>query len=179
MESTKNPRYYFDFRKERKSAAKGETAFTPATSLFAALGAALDFVRQMGNGDTAAGRKALVDNAELAAYLNKRQIPGVRAYPTRFTPTESNFKGKRIEGVRFTITNRELFDSTRLGLELAAAVQSLYPGKIDFTLSKRLIGSDDVIRRLQAGEDPRLIQQSFQEPLANFIKLRDQYLLYR
>jgi uncharacterized protein YbbC (DUF1343 family)/CubicO group peptidase (beta-lactamase class C family) len=116
---------------------------------------------------------------ELAAYLNKRQIPGVRAYPTRFTPSESNFKGKRIEGVRFAITNRELFDSTRLGLELAAAVQSLYPGKIDFTLSKRLIGSDDVIRRLQAGEDPRLIQQSFQDPLAAFLKLRDQYLLYR
>ena len=40
-------------------------------------------------------------------------------------------------------SNRDLLDSTRLGLELAAAVQSLYPGKIDFTLSKRLIGSDD------------------------------------
>ncbi len=115
---------------------------------------------------------------ELAAYLNKRQIPGVRAYPTSFTPSESNFKGKRIEGVRFEITNRDLFDSTRLGLELAAAVQSLYPGKIDLTLSKRLIGSDDVVRRLHAGEDPRLIQQSFQDALANFVKQREPYLLY-
>jgi aspartate aminotransferase-like enzyme len=69
MEAAKNPRYYFDFRKERKAAAKGESAFTPATSLFAALGAALDFIRQMGSGDLAAGRKALVDNAELAAGL--------------------------------------------------------------------------------------------------------------
>ncbi len=67
METAKNPRYYFDFRKERKAAAKGESAYTPATSLFAALGAALDFIRQMGNGDLVAGRKALVDNAELAA----------------------------------------------------------------------------------------------------------------
>src|SRR5947209_6869261 len=74
MESTKNPRYYFDFRKERKSAAKGETAFTPATSLFAALGAALDFIRQMGNGDLAAGRKALVDNAELAAEMTRAGV---------------------------------------------------------------------------------------------------------
>ena len=41
METAKSPRYYFDFRKERKAAAKGESAFTPATSLFAALGAAL------------------------------------------------------------------------------------------------------------------------------------------
>src|SRR6202795_588495 len=71
METTKNPRYYFDFRKERKAAAKGESAFTPATSLFAALGAALDFIRQMGNGDLAAGRKALVDNAELAAEMTR------------------------------------------------------------------------------------------------------------
>src|SRR6476660_311657 len=70
-ETAKSPRYYFDFRKERKAAARGESAYTPATSLFAALGAALDFVRQMGKGDLAAGRKALVDNAELAAQMTR------------------------------------------------------------------------------------------------------------
>jgi len=71
METAKSPRYYFDFRKERKAAAKGESAYTPATSLFAALGAALDFIRQMGDGDLVAGRKALVDNAELAAEMTR------------------------------------------------------------------------------------------------------------
>jgi aspartate aminotransferase-like enzyme len=71
METTKSPRYYFDFRKERKAAAKGESAYTPATSLFAALGAALDFVRQMGKGDLAAGREALINNAELAAEMTR------------------------------------------------------------------------------------------------------------
>jgi len=74
METAKNPRYYFDFRKERKSAAKGETAYTPATTLVAALGASLDFIRQMGNGDLAAGRKALVDNAELAAEMTRAGV---------------------------------------------------------------------------------------------------------
>ena len=71
METAKSPRYYFDFRKERKAAAKGESAFTPATSLFAALGAALDFIRQMGNGDVSAGRNMLIDNAELAAAMTR------------------------------------------------------------------------------------------------------------
>ena len=71
METAKSPRYYFDFRKERKSAAKGETAYTPATSLFAALAAALDFVRDMGDGDVAQGREALVNNAELAAEMTR------------------------------------------------------------------------------------------------------------
>src|SRR6202045_1067611 len=71
METTKSPRFYFDLRKERKSAAKGESAYTPATSLFAALGAALEFVRRMGEGDLVKGREALVNNAELCAEMTR------------------------------------------------------------------------------------------------------------
>jgi aspartate aminotransferase-like enzyme len=71
MEKTTSPRYYFDLRKERKSAAKGETAYTPATSLFAALGAALEFVRSMGKGDLAKGREELINNAELCAAMTR------------------------------------------------------------------------------------------------------------
>lgn len=120
-----------------------------------------------------------IQGRQLAAYLNQRLIPGVRIYPTSFMPSESNFKGERIEGLRFVIINREVFDSTRLGMELAAAIQKLYPGKIDLGLSRRLIGSDDVIRRLAAGEDPRLVQQSFQDAVADFVRLRERYLLYK
>src|ERR1700734_1850636 len=71
MDATTSPRYYFDLRKERKSAAKGESSYTPATSLFAALGAALEFIREMGHGDLAKGREALVNNAELCAAMTR------------------------------------------------------------------------------------------------------------
>src|ERR1700757_5108414 len=71
MDTTTSPRYYFDLRKERKSAAKGESAYTPATSLFAALGAALEFVRSMGNGELSSGREELVNNAELCAEMTR------------------------------------------------------------------------------------------------------------
>ena len=71
METTSSPRYYFDLRKERKSAAKGESAYTPATSLFAALGAALEFIRAMGKGDLSKGREELVNNAELCADMTR------------------------------------------------------------------------------------------------------------
>ena len=98
--------------------------------------------------------------------------------PRAFTPTESVFKGVKVEGVRFVITNRELLDATRLGLELAVAIQKLYPGKIDFSQDKRLIGSDDVIRRIQAAEDPRTIQESFQDAVNAFAEMRARYLLY-
>jgi uncharacterized protein YbbC (DUF1343 family)/CubicO group peptidase (beta-lactamase class C family) len=119
-----------------------------------------------------------IGGRELAAYLNTRQIPGVRVYATSFTPTESNFKGTRIEGVRFQIVNREMFDAARLGMELIAAIQKLYPGKVDFSLSKRIIGSNDMIQRLKAGEDPRNLQTLMQDDVESFIAKRAQYLLY-
>jgi aspartate aminotransferase-like enzyme len=77
METTKSPRFYFDLRKERKAAAKGETSSTPATSLFAALGAALEFIRGMGNGGLAKGREMLVDSAELCAEMTRAGVQAV------------------------------------------------------------------------------------------------------
>jgi aspartate aminotransferase-like enzyme len=66
-----NPRYYFDLRKERKNAAKGESSYTPAVSLIAALGAALEYIAGQGGGDLAEGRKKLVDNAETIAAMTR------------------------------------------------------------------------------------------------------------
>jgi aspartate aminotransferase-like enzyme len=71
MESTKNPRYYFDLRKERKNGAKGESSYTPSTALVAALAAALDYVREQGGGDLVAGRELLINNAETAAAMTR------------------------------------------------------------------------------------------------------------
>jgi len=74
METAKSPRYYFDLRKERKAAAKAESSYTPATSLFAGLAAALDYVRQMGDGNLAAGRNALIGNAEMCAAMTRAGV---------------------------------------------------------------------------------------------------------
>lgn len=78
MESATSPRYYFDLRRERKAAAKGESAFTPATALVAALAAALDYIRAAGEGDLAAGRDALILNAELAAAMTRAAAEALR-----------------------------------------------------------------------------------------------------
>ncbi len=69
METAKQPRFYFDLRKERKSQAKGESAFTPATALIAGLAASLDYIRRAGNGNLADGRDALIHNAETSAAM--------------------------------------------------------------------------------------------------------------
>jgi aspartate aminotransferase-like enzyme len=80
MEATYNPRYYFDLRKERKNAKNGESAYTPAVALIAALGAALQYIAaQAGTpenpaGDIAAGRRKLVENAETIAAMTRAAL---------------------------------------------------------------------------------------------------------
>ncbi len=74
MEISLNPRYYFDLRKERKNAAKAESAYTPAVSLIAGLAAALDFIAAQGDGDLSAGRAALVNNAEICAAMTRSAV---------------------------------------------------------------------------------------------------------
>jgi uncharacterized protein YbbC (DUF1343 family) len=116
--------------------------------------------------------------AEFAAYLNRQFIPGIRFYPTRFVPESAALKGKTVEGVRFVITDREAFSPIRLGLEIAAALQELYPGKINLDKCATLIGSNAVIRALRNGTDPETIEDKLRAPNEEFKARRKPYLLY-
>jgi aspartate aminotransferase-like enzyme len=85
MEQSKNPRYYFDLRKERKNAVKGESAYTPAVALVAGLGAALDYIAGQAGGDLEKGRIALVDNAQVNAAATRAGLLALGF--TLFAPT--------------------------------------------------------------------------------------------
>src|SRR5262249_18383220 len=112
---------------------------------------------------------AWIRGPELAQFLNTRLIPGVRVYPTRFND---------LQGVRFVITNRELFSSVRLGLEIAYGIEKLYPGKIDPELSRSLIGNRRVIDAIKAGEDPTTTIQRMDDSVKQFLERRKPFLLY-
>jgi len=119
-----------------------------------------------------------IRGSELAQFLNARFIPGVRAYATRFQPASGPFAGKTIEGVRFVILNREQFDSVELGLDLAYALQKLYPGKINFEACRFLIGNRETIDALKAGREPREIEDRAARDTRAFEDRRRPYLLY-
>jgi aspartate aminotransferase-like enzyme len=80
MEATYNPRYYFDLRKERKNAKNGESAYTPAVALIAALGAAFNYIAgqaatpEKPEGDLVEGRKKLIENAETIAAMTRAAV---------------------------------------------------------------------------------------------------------
>jgi len=85
MEKAKSPRYYFDLRKERKNAVKGESAYTPAVALVAGLGAALDYIAGQAGGDLEKGRIALVNNARVNAAGTRAGLVALGF--TLFAPT--------------------------------------------------------------------------------------------
>jgi aspartate aminotransferase-like enzyme len=85
MEASKNPRYYFDLRKERKNAVNGESAYTPAVALIAGLGAALDYIASQAGGDLEKGRIALVNNSEKNAEATRAGLVALGF--TLFAPT--------------------------------------------------------------------------------------------
>ncbi len=119
-----------------------------------------------------------IGGRELAAYLNRRRVPGVRAYPIRFRPESSRFAGTAIEGVRFVITDRDEFRSVRLGLEVGAALGQLYPDRVRWEDNIGLIGSTAFLTALRQGVDPRQIVASEREALEHFSAVRRRYLLY-
>lgn len=120
-----------------------------------------------------------INGRELAAFLNARYIPGVRVYATRFRPSSSNLAGQTIEGVRFVITDRNEFDSTRFGLELGYALEKLYPGKIPWDVNRFLIGNHEAIAAGKKGADPRSTVQQMEDSLVAFNQRREKYLLYK
>ena len=119
-----------------------------------------------------------ISGPRLADYLQKRKISGVSIEPVTFVPRSDRFCGKSCQGVRFRVVDRNNFDAPALGVELASALYRLYPGKFDFGNTASMIGSREVLQAIKNGEDPRQIRQKWQPELANFLKKRQNYLLY-
>ncbi len=152
MDIALNPRYYFGLRKARKNAQKADFTYTPPVSLLAALSAALDFIAAQAEGDLAAGRIALIHNAEICAAMTRAAIeamglslfapgapsaavttvvapPGadssviVRELESRFAATISNGQGK-LEGQIFRIAHLGLVDPMDM-LALIGALEQI------------------------------------------------------
>jgi aspartate aminotransferase-like enzyme len=173
MEISLNPRYYFDLRKERKNAAKGESAYTPAVALIAALGAALDYIAGQADGDLAAGRAKLVENAETIAAMTRAAVeamglklfaPGspaaaatavlppdgmdsgvfVKELKTRFAAVITNGQGE-MKGQIFRIAHLGYFDYMDTIALVGALEQVAYALKLPgFAFGKALIAAQNV-----------------------------------
>jgi aspartate aminotransferase-like enzyme len=64
IENAKSSKFYFDYQKERKNNAKGESSYTPAITLIVAAREAIKYIRSV-------GRDSLIANAGLLASATR------------------------------------------------------------------------------------------------------------
>jgi uncharacterized protein YbbC (DUF1343 family) len=116
--------------------------------------------------------------SKLARYLNEREISGARFVPVSFTPSASVFTNQRCEGVNIVVTDRDALDAPELGLEIAAALEQLYPDQYNLAKLDGLMLNKAALDAVTAGQDPRHIAEDWQEAIDHFNGTRAKYLLY-
>jgi uncharacterized protein YbbC (DUF1343 family)/CubicO group peptidase (beta-lactamase class C family) len=120
-----------------------------------------------------------IDGPRLAAALNARRLAGIRFYPVTFTPSSSKYAGQECQGVFMVVTNRTALAPVRVGLEVAAALSTLFGDKYQLENTDRLLGSRESFERVKRGEDPAVVAATWSGAEARWRRLRAKYLLYR
>ena len=118
------------------------------------------------------------DGKKLAAYLNQRKIPGVSFEPADFTPNASSYKNQACHGIRIALVDRQALDAAALGIEIADALHRLYPTEFQIDKTLEMVGARWVLKAINDGSDPQSIVDRWRVSVADFRRLRAQYLLY-
>ena len=124
-----------------------------------------------------------IDGEELAAELNTNDLPGVEFRPLHYRPYYFVHQGKVLSGVQIHLTEPRQFRPMLVQLHILAALVRLYPQQDLFNPERitsfyRAIGTDSVQRRIIAGQSAQDIYDSYQAALADYLRIRQKYLLY-
>jgi uncharacterized protein YbbC (DUF1343 family) len=130
-----------------------------------------------------------LDPFKLADELNRRELPGVRFRPHYFLPTFQKHAGKVCGGVELHVTHRRIFEPYRTGLWCVKIARDLNPDKFDWRRETYEFVSDRLAIDLLAGSATyrELVESggniddwvaTWKEPLRDFAKKRQQFLLY-
>jgi uncharacterized protein YbbC (DUF1343 family) len=121
------------------------------------------------------------DEDEVAALLNKLNLPGVRFRPHRFIPSASKHAGEVCKGVQVHVTDRNAFRPVRAGLCVLAAFKRLYrPAFAWREISiDRLMGTSAFRQVMDDADDPMTVALEWStEPDEAFLRQRSACLLY-
>ena len=124
-----------------------------------------------------------VDAPQLAAYLTARNIPGVAFAPSTLTVAETPERypshGQTVPAIHFTVTDRSTLDTPELGIEILAALHTLYPKQFSLGKAAHLVANPQTMQALERGEDPRAIASAWTPGLQAFRTRRQPFLLYQ
>ena len=120
-----------------------------------------------------------MDSEKVASALNAAHLPGLKFVTQPFIPVGGLYAGKRCNGVGIRIGDRAAVRSMRLGLEIAAQLQKMYPQNFDVSKTLVLLGNAETVQKLVDGASPADIVAGWQPSLSDYDKTRRRYLLYK
>ena len=119
-----------------------------------------------------------IDGAQLAAALDRRQVPGVRFTALRFTPASSNYAGQECGGVQMAVTARDRFVPVFTGLVIAETLRRLHPQAWEKSKFNALLFNTPAFKAFLNGATAEDLVRSWQTDIAAFRARRRPYLLY-
>jgi len=119
-----------------------------------------------------------IDEAKLAAELNRAGLPGVRFIPQRFTPAASVFAGEECRGVRILLTDREAFRAADLGVVLASTLDRLHHDELALGKMAKLAGDDTTLEAIRRHDALEALRPLRDRGIEAFLKRRKAHLLY-
>ncbi|WP_059103019.1 exo-beta-N-acetylmuramidase NamZ family protein [Shouchella shacheensis] len=127
-----------------------------------------------------------IDGTELAAALNALDLPGVAFRASYFTPQFSKHAGELSGGIEIHVTDKDAFEPVSAGLHMVKTIQDMYPEDFEFraedsegiSFFDNLVGNGWIREAIEAGTSAEEIEERWQEDVAEFENLREDYLLY-
>ena len=120
-----------------------------------------------------------MDGEKVASALNATRLPGLKFVSQSFIPVSGLYQGRRCGGVGIRITDRAAVRSMRMGIEIAALLQKLYPQDFDASKTLTLLGNAETVQKLKDGVPAAEIVTSWQSALTQYDQLRRKYFLYK
>jgi uncharacterized protein YbbC (DUF1343 family) len=130
-----------------------------------------------------------IDAEEFAGALAEFEFPGVYFRACGFMPTFQKHAGQACGGIQIHVTDRETFEPTIAGIAIVKTAFDMYgdhfrwkdpPYEYEYDRNPfdLISGTSKVREAIERGDSLDSIQASWGTPLAEFKRLREQFLLY-
>ncbi len=128
------------------------------------------------------------NSEEILKEINNLDLQGIKVESVKYTPvaienmsTYPKYKNEECNGIKLTITNRNLFEPVKFGINLIYVFHKLYPENFSFRENwiDKLWGSSFLRESILDNKTPDIIFKAYQKELQNFKEYRKHFLLYK